>query len=352
MSVLYNEYLTGADREAAIIIAESDAFLAKIDVLMEAVKGSLDADKLAAEAKVFAENGTYEDLEILYTEAEKEAGKKTGGILKTIIDGIISVLNSIGDFLTKHFGKNIDKAIDAIPTDNVNVDPSIKEEANIFTNAWNAISGTIEKIKTGNFNGIGDVLNTFAPIVAGLGGVAVGTAAAIPVSRQWLKEKMALATDKIVGICKPALTAAKTFLVGSDVDLKSEIKNDDNLIVKFLKHLSKLCSHVNGWIRKVSAKINGVVGKFKLKRNQADAGTSADSAEKDLPKNSLAKQMHNQYQTAKQKKEDQETMKDMDGMPMRTESVSIFGVDVDDIVTESSASEEDLNELFNLFEEL
>ena len=145
MSALYNEYLTGAEREAAIIVAESDAQFSKINLLFEAVDASLEANMYAAEAKVLVENGTYDDLTMLYKEAGEEATQKKRGIIATLIKAIGELFNKIGNFLTSKFGKNLDN----IPEGDMKISADLEKEMNIFQKAWNFIKSPFEKIAAG-----------------------------------------------------------------------------------------------------------------------------------------------------------------------------------------------------------
>ena len=143
MSALYNEYLTGAERESAVIIAESEAQFAKLNILLETVDATLEANMLAAEAKVFAENGTYDDLTMLYREAGDEANKKKQGIFAAIFGAIKNFFKKIGELFKKHFGKN-----NEIPAQ-VEVPSDLSNNMNIFEKAWNTLKAGIDKIRAG-----------------------------------------------------------------------------------------------------------------------------------------------------------------------------------------------------------
>lgn len=163
MSILYNDYLTGAEREAAIIIAESDAQFAKLNVLLETVAATREANYLAAEAKVFAESGTYDDLTMLYTEANQEAEKKEGGIFKAIWRAIKGLFARIGTFLTDHFGG------DSIPKNGANMPSDVENHMNIFQRIWSQIQAVIASFKAGKVkDGCLNLLKLFKPDTLGL----------------------------------------------------------------------------------------------------------------------------------------------------------------------------------------
>lgn len=106
MSRIYNAYLEGEDRDFAIMEAESNMIFNKLFAMLEMVDIKLELNKEAAEYKVLQESGTYEDLQFLYTEAEKEAEGEKKGIIQTIIDAIKSVLSSITNGVKNFFSKN------------------------------------------------------------------------------------------------------------------------------------------------------------------------------------------------------------------------------------------------------
>ena len=89
-----DETLTGFEREFAIESAKTDIAFQKLDALYEAVDATLKANYMEAELKVYAENGTYDDLATLYTEAESEASEKKGSIIG-------SMLKALGVFFDK-----------------------------------------------------------------------------------------------------------------------------------------------------------------------------------------------------------------------------------------------------------
>ena len=95
INTLYlDETLTGFEREIAIESAKTDIVFQKLDALYEAVDATLKANYMEAELKVYAENGTYDDLAMLYTEAESEASEKKGNIIG-------SMLKALGTFFDK-----------------------------------------------------------------------------------------------------------------------------------------------------------------------------------------------------------------------------------------------------------
>ena len=192
MTALYNEYLTGDDRELAIIFAESDAQVAKLNILYESVNAKLEADFLAAEAKVLTENGTYDDLTMLYTEAEGEANTNKRNILQRLIDWIVSTFRRIANFIT---GK-VDTQLETVPDGTeIQVPAETKEGVNIITKAWDFIKKPFDVIKNGSDGGYNakDVAASWATITAeavaiGLTAAAGGTAASAKIKADKAKK--------------------------------------------------------------------------------------------------------------------------------------------------------------------
>ena len=112
-----DETLTGFEREIAIESAKTDIVFQKLDALYEAVDATLKANYMEAELRVYAENGTYDDLTTLYTEAESEAAKKKGGILSSLFNAIESFCSSIINGIKNIFKKSSENT--SVPKDTV-----------------------------------------------------------------------------------------------------------------------------------------------------------------------------------------------------------------------------------------
>lgn len=114
---IYNAYLEGAEREAAILEMELDNQYEKLSMLYEMSLMELNQIKKDLELKVFKESGTYDDLEYLISEAEEQAGQDQKNILSQILDwfsrAIQKMVTSIRNFFTG--AKNVpdDSEVDA-----------------------------------------------------------------------------------------------------------------------------------------------------------------------------------------------------------------------------------------------
>ena len=339
---LYNEYLTGSEREAAIIVAESEAQFAKLNILFEAVDATLGANMLAAEAKVFAENGTYDDLTMLYKEAGEEAVQKKQGIIATIINAIANLFTKIGNFINNKFGKQLEN----IPEGDVKVDSRLEKEMNVFKKAWDFLKSPIDKIKAGTDAGLDkeDIAKAWGQLAAEFAAIS-GTAAGVTtivVKREKILEWIKTVSDEIHKKVTAAIAALKTALgigkvVKNVVDNKKDESSDSNnegdatepkkesfgdkLLgagQKVLDALKTFGNWIATWIGKLAASI-GLTKKEAEK--EADASTTA-------------------------KEDSKEEVKE--------ESVSLFGISLESEETflETEMTDEEYSELCELFADI
>lgn len=106
MIVFEDAYLTESQRLANADFLEFDATLAKYDTLYEAVNGEFRANLSLAEAKVFRECGTEDDLVTLYEAADADANKKKGNILARAFKAIADFLRKIVEKVKNAFSRN------------------------------------------------------------------------------------------------------------------------------------------------------------------------------------------------------------------------------------------------------
>lgn len=250
MSVLYNEHLTGVEREVAIIIAESNAEFARLNVLYEAINATHEANLLAAEAKVFAESGTYDDLTMLYTEAEKDKEEKEAGFFKTIWNAILNLFARIKKFLT---GKNEDD----IP-DEVKIDKETENKFNIIEKAGATIKSGVDKLKNGDFAG---AIAEFAKVViptAVVGGAVAGVVT-------WKKEKIKSALKYMKELqthIENGVTTAKANIdkkMGTDSKVGDILKKALDSITKVTNFLFGTEGSIWSFIIKAKSKIKDAV---------------------------------------------------------------------------------------------
>ena len=132
MARIYEQYVTGEDRELMILEREHELTQEKINFMLETVERQRDLNKREAEFVVLKENGTYDDLMYLYQEADEEAKKNKRGILETILAGIQSIINTIGEALA-NFGKRVAQN----PNEEVEVSQDQIDAAELVKTKWN-----------------------------------------------------------------------------------------------------------------------------------------------------------------------------------------------------------------------
>jgi hypothetical protein len=186
MNAIYNEYMSESERDLEVIITESDAQIAKLNVLLSTVNGRLEANMLAAEAKVLAEDGTYDDLTSLYTEATTEANNEKENIFQKLFRIIKNFLNKVRAFFTGRPVEDKD-----IPTE-MTIDKDIAERVSIIDSAWEKIQGGFNKLKNKDLTGAWSIIKG---ITGGLMG-AVGTAAIATGAVTWKHDQIKSTLEK------------------------------------------------------------------------------------------------------------------------------------------------------------
>ena len=101
---IYNAYLEGAERDAAILSMEMDNQYDKLSMLYEMTLMELAQVKKDIELKVFKESGTYDDLEYLISEAEAQVAQDQTNVLSQILqwfaNAIQKMITGIKNFFT------------------------------------------------------------------------------------------------------------------------------------------------------------------------------------------------------------------------------------------------------------
>ena len=156
MSDIFKSYLSEEERAIAIEESTYEIQMAKLNAMYEMVDKNLELNMLESEAKVLTESGTYDDLDYLYEEANKEAAEKKEGIISKIIGVVKQIWQAITNTITNFFSKNKDTEGEA----------EVDENDEKRMNALNAVWGKIKQVL--NF-----VRNNGAKIAMGV--AAIGT---------------------------------------------------------------------------------------------------------------------------------------------------------------------------------
>ena len=157
MSDIFKSYLSEDERDIAIEESTYKIQMAKLNAMYEMVDKNLELNMLEAEAKVLTESGTYDDLDYLYEEANKEAAEKKEGIISKIIGAVKQIWQAITNTITNFFSKNKDVK------DEAEVDENDEKRVNALNGVWGKIKLVLNFVRN---NG-----GKIAIGVAALGGV-------------------------------------------------------------------------------------------------------------------------------------------------------------------------------------
>ena len=225
MNIFYPNTYT--DLELACI--KSDIYTEKLNILYEAVENVLNSNYMEAELKVYTENGTYNDLSMLYIEAKEEADKQKTGIIGTLINTIKNLCKKIKNFFINIFGKKKDSIPDQV---------KISKEDNNKIDTFNEVCDTVKPLLNGN------------------------------VAEDELKEKSAFCTKKLALIGGGAIAATGISAVvvvnkNTIIEKLNKLFNNTNEIDSGLEKMKKSSNNDNkkGLLTVIQTVISGI-GKF------------------------------------------------------------------------------------------
>lgn len=279
-----DETLTGVEREFAIESAKTDITFQKLDALYEAVDATLKANYMEAELKVYAENGTYDDLATLYIEAESEASEKKGSIIGSILKALGTFFDKLKKAIMSIFKKKTEAA--ANKNDELEVDEKsykdLQESKSIGTKILDFFKD-LKNATVANFKSNIDYIKNHKLLCASIGtgyiatGVAAGAyikkAAQIRINRHQAEQLQKDIGDMLDGINEHVSNAEfmqSTFSSGlkaaADATADAESKGGkiinktaqfgSNLMEPF-KEFIGLVRNFGNWVRaKVSALFN------------------------------------------------------------------------------------------------
>lgn len=152
-----DETLTGFEREFAIESAKTDIAFQKLDALYEAVDATLKANYMEAELKVYAENGTYDDLATLYTEAESEASEKKGSIIGSMLKALGAFFDKLKKAILSIFKKKTEAA--ATENDELEVDEKSYKDLQESKSIGTKILDFFKGLKNATAAGFKEIIN-------------------------------------------------------------------------------------------------------------------------------------------------------------------------------------------------
>ena len=240
---IFNEYLTGLDRELAIEESAFDTEFSKLNTMYEMVNLQLTQMQKDAELKVLTESGTYDDLTYLISEAETEVGQQKKGIIATIIDAIGRLFSAIGTKISQIFGKGEANMEVEAPAETV-------EKGNAIVNAMN-------EAHNGDFSGALNLLNAVKiPVITAGGAVATGVAI-----KKYKKGELDGLVKKVqdgFNKLKADFEAAKTKIFGTKETTDQDAqKGSLNIIQKIGSAINGFVGTITSYITKAITKVTG-----------------------------------------------------------------------------------------------
>ena len=140
---IFNEYLTGEEREVALENARLQNEYDKLSTVYEMLNLQVEQMRRDAEMKVFEESGTYDDLTFLYQEAENEIGEQKKNVFQKIVDWFKKIFAAIGNKIKSIFGSKVEEI--EVPADYRNFKMAFC--SNGMETSIDGADGAIQKIK-------------------------------------------------------------------------------------------------------------------------------------------------------------------------------------------------------------
>ena len=236
MSSIMNGYMNSIERENDIFERSIEIEYNKISLMIEAYRNKLENDYLLAEQKIMMENGTYEDLTYLYTEANNEADKNKEGIFARIKKFIQGIIERIKNFF-RGGDENIEGNASAIYDE-------IAKQCNSIVDLFNNVKNAVLQGKWG------EALKLLANGTATLVVFKIGKDA-VDATAKKAEEKIIFYSKKAVNRIKKIFnkTSDNLTTITNEIEKKAESSKDDNapsLLNEVAKHLGKGVSFLTG----------------------------------------------------------------------------------------------------------
>ena len=265
MSDIFKSYLSEEERAIAIEESTYEIQMAKLNAMYEMVDKNLELNMLEAEAKVLTESGTYDDLDYLYEEANKEAAEKKEGIISKIIGVVKQIWQAITNTITNFFSKN------KVGEGEAEVDENDEKRVNALNGVWGKIKLVL------NF-----VRNNGAKIAMGV--AAIGT---LILGGLELFGKKGKKVKRPSSVVKGWIQSIKSKAGEVNSALKSAIAGDEDH-KKALEILSTVGEKLKDWVTSLTSALgsvmvlNKVISPKEGKENaKADNGEVSDQSGND-----------------------------------------------------------------------
>ena len=236
MSDIFKSYLSEEERAIAIEESKYEIQMAKLNAMYEMVDKNLELNMLEAEAKVLTESGTYDDLDYLYEEANKEAAEKKEGIISKIIGVVKQIWQAITNTITNFFSKN------KVGEGEAEVDENDEKRVNALNGVWGKIKLVL------NF-----VRNNGAKIAMGV--AAIGT---LILGALELFGKKGKKVKRPSSVVKGWIQSIKSKAGEVNSALKSAIAGDEDH-KKALEILSTVGEKLKDWVTSLTSALGSVM---------------------------------------------------------------------------------------------
>ena len=270
---IFNEYLTGIDRELAIEESAFDVEFSKLQTMYEMVKLQYDQMCKDAELKVLTESGTYDDLTFLISEAEAEVGEQKKGIIARFIEAIGKLFSAIGKKISEIFGLGDANMDVEVPADTV-------EKGNALLNSINNAQNGIAKLRNGDFTGALDLLKALAIPVIATGATVGGVVLYKKGKLDELIKKIQAGFQKL----KEGFEDAKNKILGTNDQSQQDAQNNSlNIIQKIGTAINKFVSLVTSCITKAITKVGDKIKGNKNNTEEGQTGTDGTDGGEQQP---------------------------------------------------------------------
>ena len=138
--LLYGSDLSFSERAYQEENLYDDIEIGRLMIMNEMVEKRHEINLLKAELKCFEEDGTYDDLNYLYCEAEEEKEKQQGGIISKIVGAISGAFKAIINSIKCFFSGNKAKS----PDEMREVDEEGWNLGNKITSEWDKVSSQLQ----------------------------------------------------------------------------------------------------------------------------------------------------------------------------------------------------------------
>ncbi len=288
MNEIFRSSLSETERDFQILESAFDTEIKQCGVMLEMTLSTYEINKAQAEHKVLTESGTYDDLEMLYTEANVEANQKGQGIFSKMIAAIRRFFGNICEKIQGLFGKL--KVSDKDKAEKMEVSGDIGKAPGFINGLITKAKGLVTKIKNGKEVSdaeIDEIESSSKKVLKGAG-ITVTVGAAIVGIKKFMDsrksvdnqltelEQWASKFDAEAKIVKGA--AAKRDKINKDEQNKLNKLNGTS-DVKKLARLKQVIVKLSTAFKSVGSLVQESVSKIKSKISKK--GTEAVNPDKD-----------------------------------------------------------------------